>query len=537
METTFLHHQVKKAVLRVCEDLSSPVSLKVSSLIRNGEWDQLAQSRVNPRHYIDADSYWRDATAVSILRKLTELPTSFNRKAAAEKSFIDCEASCLRANRRLYPYLNPNLWDVEKGVTEYFSRARKIARDILGPVPYLIEGKFGPGATYGDRGRLTTIADKMSSNPTITPGAKYSILPWMHTAWARACATHGNTASFVQGNRFTTVPKDCEKDRGIAIEPSINVFYQLGHGRVIRNRLKFAGIDLANGQDIHRRVACEASIRGHLATLDLSNASDTVSRNLVKLLLPPQWFESLDDLRSKKTEFRGRWHVLEKFSSMGNGFTFELETLIFLCLILAVPSAGKLVPGENVFVFGDDIIIPTEISKDVISALSFCGLTVNKEKSFVDGPFRESCGGDYFMGSDVRPYFMKDSPSEPQQLIALANALRHLGKGSKKRFDCVIGGWFCVLDALPNNLRGLRGPSDLGDLLIHDEESRWRPRWRSGIRYFKVYRPARYRKVPWSVFRPEVVLAAATYGAPWGGGGIIPRKALASYKVGWVARS
>ena len=35
------------------------------------------------------------------------------------------------------------------------------------------------------------------------------------------------------------------------------------------------------------------------------------------------------------------------------------------------------------------------------------GLLVNKKKSFSKGNFRESCGGDYFMGTDVTPVYMR----------------------------------------------------------------------------------------------------------------------------------
>lgn len=549
MYHAFLPRQVEKAVSHIYEDLSSPGSLKASLLMRYGEWDQLASCYVDPRLYLDSESYWRDATAQSLLRKLVELPTSVDRKAVAEDSFLTCERECLRTNRRLFPYLLPNWEEGDKDVHEYLIRVRKIVSDVLGPCPDVPDGRFGPGATYGDRGRLTTIPDKMSARPTLTSDAWPFHFPWAGTAWASACASSGQTVHFVQGNRFTTVPKDATKDRGIAVEPSINVFYQLGYGRVMRARLKKFQIDLVNGQDIHRRVACEASIRGHLATLDLSNASDTVSRNLVKLLLPKRWFSVLDDLRSKKTEFRGKWYLLEKFSSMGNGFTFELETLIFLCLILGLSTPDqKLEAGRNVFVFGDDIIVPTEISKDVMSMLGFFGMTVNKRKSFADGPFRESCGGDFFLGVDVRPYFLKESPNEPQQLISLANGLRRLSELSEVRQACTRRAWFSVLDALPTTIRNLRGPKVLGDLLVHDDESRWQFRWRSGIRYFRVYRPARYKKVAWCNFKPAVTLASAVYGVPSGSqpafaggpyqiGGIIPRDGVAGYKIGWVPRS
>lgn len=550
--------QVTELAIRVCEGLASPVALKVALLLRYGEWDQLAGCKVDPKHYLDAETFWRDNQAVSLLRKLRELPTSIDRKAVAEESFLACEAQCFRTNQRLNCYSDLGVYaDQEEHVSAFIRRARKIVKAILGPrPPDDIEGRFGPGATFGDRGKLTTVPDKMTSSPTLTADAKYFLLCYHGTAWAQAQRAIGREINFVPGNRFTTVPKDCTKDRGIAIEPSINVFYQLGVGRLIRERLRRFGIDLSTGQDIHRRVAREASIRGHLCTLDLSNASDTVSTSLVRALLPGPWFELLDDLRSKKTQFRGRWHVLEKFSSMGNGFTFELETLLFLGLILACdPSQGtdhhgprQLVAGKTVFVFGDDLIFPSGFSKDVMSVLKFFGMTVNEAKSFVSGPFRESCGGDYFEGVDVRPFFLKQLPNEPQQLISMANGLRASCKGHPDRLARLRRAWFGVLDALPADIRGCRGPSDLGDLVVHDEEIRWQFRQRSnGIRYFRVYRPSSWKRVKWAHFHPEVVLATAVYGIPSGGesrsigarppwrdAGVIPRDAVEGFKIGWV---
>nr|QDH88659.1 MAG: RNA-dependent RNA polymerase [Leviviridae sp.] len=548
----FLPTSVEKAILRLFDDLGTPVSLKVKILWEAEEWDQLALLELEPKHYVDSDRFWRDAMAVSIVRKLETLPTSFDRKAVAEESFLECERKCFRTNLRLLPYLSPGLPDTEAGVLSYLAKVRKIVKTILGPCPdthetyehhsgahgYKVRGRFGPGATFSDRGQFSTVPDKMSSEPTLTPSSVYYALPWADTLWARACKVAGRSLSFVRGNRFTTVPKDCKRHRGIAIEPSINLFYQLGYGRVIRQRLRKSGIDLTSASDLHKRVACDASIRGDLSTLDLSNASDTVCTNLVKLVLPSDWFAVLTDLRSSHTLFREKWVLLEKFSSMGNGFTFELETLVFLGLMLALPSQGEeLIPGHNVHVFGDDIIIPKACSEAAVAVLSFLGLEINRKKSFVDGPFRESCGGDYFLGADVRPHFLKDSPNEPQQLIALANGLRRASKEVPSRLLATRRSWFGVLDGLPSHIRSLCGPSDLGDLCVHDEERFWNTRSRSGIRYIKVYRPARFRKVSWRHFRPDVVLACAAYGTGGGELGVTPRDAVLGYKVGWVARS
>lgn len=540
MVTNFLPHTVGKAVSRLLEDIGTPRALGVSLLLEAGEWDQLASLRVDPKHYFSSESYWRDASATELLRKAVDLPTSFDRKVVAEEGFLRSEGQCMRSNRRLFAYLCPGQPDTDERVSHYFSEVRKEISRILGPVPEFLDGRHGPGATYADKGMLTTIPDKMSSSPTLTPDAIYHLLPWSGTHWSKSCAALGRSPSFVAGNRFTTVPKDACKDRGIAVEPSINVFYQLAYGRVLRRRLKDIGINLEKGQDIHRRIACEASISGHLATLDLSNASDTICRNLVKLLLPARWFEVLDDLRSKKTNFRNNWHLLEKFSSMGNGFTFELETLIFLGILLGLNHglSSKMTPGENLFVYGDDIIFPTDNSKAVIAALEFCGLSVNKEKTFVDGRFRESCGGDFFDGVDVRPHYLKDTPNEPQQLISLANGLSRLCRGNPFRRDTVNRAWLAVLDGLPSPIRRLRGPEVLGDIVIHDSDQfRWQTRWRSSIRYIRVYRPARFRKVSLQNFAPECILATLLYAGRLDPRGVTPRDAVTGHKIGWVARS
>ena len=99
-----LSTSVARAVHLLLEDLSTPVSLKVKILIDNGEWDQLASLAVDPRHYLDAESYWRDAMASNIIRKLPELPTSFNRQVVAEDSFVDSERSVFELTVDFMPF-------------------------------------------------------------------------------------------------------------------------------------------------------------------------------------------------------------------------------------------------------------------------------------------------------------------------------------------------------------------------------------------------------------------------------------------------
>jgi len=219
---------------------------------------------------------------------------------------------------------------------------------------------------------------------------------------------------------------------------------------------------------------------------------------------------------------------------MGNGYTFELETLIFFAIVKYTEMC--FIDGDDgkTLVYGDDIICNTEIVKPVISILNFFGFTINSEKSFWDGPFRESCGGDYFNGQAVRPYFMKEFPCEPQHFIAAANAVRSTAQEALGSFDVVRRAWFHLLDQIPSGIRCCRGPQGLGDIVIHDDESRWVTRERSQVKYVQVYRPVKYRKIPFRLFDPEIVHACALYGVPWSRGYIMPRDAVIGYKVGWM---
>lgn len=545
---------LERFVVTMCDDIATPVSRQVKQLALEGRWDDLAAMRVDPLAYDEAEVYFRDAAAVSLLRKCADLPTTVDRKAVAEGKFWESEKQCKRTNERLSTHFldNPLDWDTSRigesdgACARLIAEARKEVKRILGRAPSLLKGKFGPGATYGDRGLYTTVPDKMSSRPTFTSGALWHLVPFTGTMWAQACAELGRKPECVRGNRFTTVPKDCTTDRGIAVEPSVNIFYQLAVGQHMKRALLQRGhIDLKRGKEIHMQVACEASKHGCYATLDLSNASDTVSSSLVKLLLPHDWWELLSSLRSPFTLVRGNWVRLEKFSSMGNGYTFELETCIFLCIVLAVrnlralrqPWESSFEPGRDVWVYGDDIIIPTSWYEDVVSALSYLGFSINKRKSFNSGSFRESCGGDFFDGKAVRPHFIEEFPNEPQQWIAIANGVRRMAVSdswtlSDRRY--LLRSWFVALDVLPSDIRRLRGPEALGDLVIQDEPSRWQQRRRGNLDYIRVYRPARFRRVGWKYFDSTVVLAAACYGAGDGRTGVTPRDAVLGYKVGWV---
>lgn len=521
--------QVVNALTRTTET-DTPQSRQAKHLLREGRLAELSQLTHAPSDFQTYTEYFEYVQVRDILRKL-EIDNPDGQEAA-EESFLACEAQCFESNWFLSRLSDNSAY---RGLLEEASR---LCSEVLGKVPNELRGRHGPGAVFNTVRNQTTGADKMQEVPTRTRDADIFLYHWRETAWGR-----GNSArrlpepSVVRGNRFTTVPKDLTKRRGICIEPSLNVFYQLAVGRHIRGRLKLvAGIDLEGGQMVHRQRAAEATLRDE-ATLDLSNASDTLCEELVKILIPSEWYELLSSLRSSHTLFKGAWYRLEKFSSMGNGFTFELETLCFWALIRAT-----LGPSATVLVYGDDIIVPSAGFPAVVEVLKLSGFTPNPKKSFSEGPFRESCGGDYFWGVDVRPHFQKRLPHEPESIISLSNglyrSLRKLPCDHPFRRSLALARVRC-LEALPVAIRSCIGPEALGDIVIHDDnwEHPQHSRVVNSIRMFRCWKPAGARHKPWKCYDPEVVLACALLGVGDGARGVTPRASITGFKLGWASYS
>lgn len=553
---TFLSPEVKEVSLRYFEGLDCARSLTAAILVRYGQWADLLSLDCLPLHYCTDVDYYRSACATDLLRKLAGRVDGLDPALEARQKWRESEYQCFLTNRRIYavtdggflPEYPPQFTEC---LLEILEQTRKQMWWLLGPGPDSFDGAFGPGATLSDTSRACTILHKMSTTPTLTPSALFYLVPWTGTAWARANAYRGEDVSVVRSNSYFTVPKTARTDRSCAKEPSINGFYQLGLGRVMRAALRKRGIDLENGQDVHRRVACSSSRDESFCTIDLSSASDTICTALVRAVTPPKWLSHLEDLRSTATSVDGKVHILEKFSSMGNGFTFELETALFASIVLSVDP--RLIPGVDFWVYGDDIIIPPQIFSEVRARLTILGFKLNPKKTFITGPFRESCGGDYFNGSPVRAFFLKKLPDEPHTWISFANGLARvienldqMGYASKR----LRSAWFLCLDQLPAAIRKCRGPRELGDLVIHDREDTWSTRWRAQIRYLRVWRPARYRTVPFRRFDSEICMSGALYGLdlypPHKGGmttnyyrrqGVIPRNGVSGYKLGWAAYS
>jgi hypothetical protein len=331
------------------------------------------------------------------------------KEEVAFRAFKESEVNCRLTNERIKAARRSGVFPSNRVSAVLHGASRKISR-MLGDVPSLAELKlkFGPGATTQVMRKNASARAKLGQTPTCSQdflgllGEFVAEVPgWL--PYEELDQPDGFTTSV---GRLSFVPKNAKTYRSIVIEPMLNSMVQLGLDGYLKDRFERFGLNLRK-QDRNRDLARKGSLTGDLATLDLSAASDNISKEAVALLLPLDWFFFLSRLRTSQVEYRGEIITLQKFSSMGNGFTFPLESMIFFAL--AVSAAEIMLSLDEVSVFGDDIIVGTDTVQLLRETLSFCGFTVNEKKSFTSGRFRESCGGDYLRGTDIRPLYIKRS--------------------------------------------------------------------------------------------------------------------------------
>lgn len=544
-------HLMRKVVSLLSRAHGTPFGYQMASLIDKGTWEAIPGLLLA----VTPTSAFADKQVAAFLSKLEGFDVGIDTKEVASDTFDECENACRTTNIRLARYVN---W-IEQGfyggdsdllVYDQIQRIRKRIADTLGCVPDLTP-RFSNGSTFHDRGESITLPHKMSGYICVTPKfEEFGLLEILRqTAWWSSAAG----VVVEPGNRFSTVTKNFKTDRGICIEPSGNLSLQLAVGREIRRALYRVGIEIdgkhrRNAQWLHQQLARYGSIQGDLATIDLKNASDMIAEYVVRLLLPKQWFDLLNALRSPETLVKGSWRRLSKFSSMGNGFTFELETLLFYAI--AVEAAGWAKA------YGDDLIVPTTKGAAVLESLRFFGFEPNVEKSYLSGPFRESCGGDFWSGRDTRPVYLKKIPDGPLEWIDLHNSIISMEAKSRVNHTLLADSLEIekakelVIEQIPNAFR-LYVPQGHSGGLWSNDRRKWRVRpvhhtrrkrefaWGTGIaEYDAGYDQVKSvvpvsRIIRLSTFDPNAQLASALLRAP--SKGVTPRDGTCGVKITWLA--
>lgn len=216
---------------------------------------------------------------------------------------------------------------------------------------------------------------------------------------------------------FLTVSKDSRGPRTIVKEPLLALKAQLAFFDFMAEGLEKASGRRINFQDqrVNRDLAATSSITREMSTLDLKDASDRVSYDIVKEIFrySPGLRAFLKRYRTTTVSFKGTVRRLHKLAGMGSGFTFPTMALLaHLSIVRTITNRSSLTYAEAkkiVYVYGDDIIVPSHFFVEAQQALAKVGLMVNHDKSFRLSYFRESCGGDFFKGVDVSPIRLKMS--------------------------------------------------------------------------------------------------------------------------------
>jgi len=339
---------------------------------------------------------------------------------------------------------------------------------------------FGPGANVGINGSATNVHRKLCSMWSVSPGAfDYACHSMISHAQFRELlfpehrgfsdgspdfvqhfrARMRDRATIAEHNNLSFVPKTTKIFRSIAVEPALNSFLQKGVDECLREFLRIrANIDLTSQEENSEMARIGSSDEeDSFVTIDLSSASDSISIELCRRVLPPDWFYLLDRIRSKSYRYKKTVNPYSKFCSMGNGFCFPLQTLLFASMCHAV-GAGNT--GIDYRVYGDDIIVRKQYALGLISLLRRCGFRPNESKTFIKGPFRESCGKDYYSGVNVRPVYLDYELDSLESLFKFYNSTLNCSLLSKEFFS---RSRTFLFDSVPERWRFVRpckGPED-----------------------------------------------------------------------------
>jgi len=442
--------------------------------------------------------------AILAIRQLTlmfgkmQLPCSDARNAAAMRGYIECEQDVRRSDAELSES------DLEEfrimSELLFGSLFDRLDRDVLFD---RVVPKHGPGSTADH------ILGNQKWNQRTWTGRLEQVFPAVYHAipnWRYTPVLDGMNVlepGEEQPVKVTLVPKTLKTPRVIAMEPTCMQFMQQGLYRALlgyleRDNLLSRVIGFDN-QVPNQEFARRGSIDNRTATLDLSDASDRVSNQLVRTMVArwPNVARAVDATRSRKADVNGEVIRLAKYASMGSALCFPIEAMVFTTMIFVGIQRSlntsltrkdlKRLSG-SVRVYGDDLIVPVDHVLSVVETLTLFGARVGLSKSFWTGKFRESCGKEYYNGDDVSivrcrrvfPTRQQDA-EEVGSLISLRNQLYMSGYWRTARFlDEKIEGLIHFFPTVSPNSSLLGRVSFVGETFGY-RFTRLHPRWQSPL--------------------------------------------------------
>lgn len=410
--------------------------------------------------YDDHAVHYRMHQLSALIRKYPSLILpDVNPEERALQVFRNAEFRCKWTNRKLSALARynsgreaPAFHRMRKFINYVLRDKDDVDEDGLGPTPNLSriysQCSFTGGASIGVNGNATNIFRKLNGSEEGGWSCSPEAFPHVCEAfWAHAqireyvltllkgengflCYDRvlfdrklAEICVHVRHNKIAFAVKDATIRRIVANEPTCNTVVLKGCDIEMRTKLRNVGLDLSD-QEPNVRLAYLGSRDWDsidpFCTIDLKSASGMLAYYLVKELLPCEWFELLDSLRSQYYEMPdGSFGRYESFASMGNGSIFPLQTLIFASVCHAIYEELGITPDFRVY--GDDIIVRRSAFNRVVALLRFLGFKPNPKKTFSEGPFRESCGGDFHSGVNVRPVALDHELDSIERIFGFHN--------------------------------------------------------------------------------------------------------------------
>jgi len=359
-----------------------------------------------------------DIESILAIRQLTllfskiSLPCSSARERKAMSDYVECEQDVRRSDMEL----------TEEDLCEFQRISDLLFREVFTQMDRDVYygqllPKHGPGAvadglTSNGKYRLRTWTRRLEE---VFPSYEY-LIPNLHFR-----EELDEVDILEPGDempvKVISVPKTLKTPRIIAIEPTCMQYTQQALLRCFLSAYRrdellrmLIGFD---DQFPNQELARQGSADNRTATLDLSEASDRVSNQLVRRMVSrwPHLSKAIDATRSRRAAVPGHGVIrLSKYASMGSALCFPMEAMVFTTLIflgiqksLNTTLTKKDVKSfiGSVRVYGDDLIVPVRHVSQIVQTLEHFGARVGLDKSFWTGRFRESCGKEYFNGLDV----------------------------------------------------------------------------------------------------------------------------------------
>lgn len=413
-------------------------------LLKQGDiW--LAYTGILERHRASppdsAVQHWVYAQAEGVLKKLVD--PAFDRWTPTGEKWWKNERRCARQNNKFMAWVRAAT-AFRSGEAEtpppFYAEVVRLAEALeyaVGsepPISDILEAAhYGPGSSTDVRGEVVHYARKIESSECTPRAVELAArsLALDKAIWEH----HGLRPEYAVGNpdaysgavrvireallgsvndrdRLLFIHKGIESLRSIGAQPTCSGHLQLGVHSVLTRMLLDVGIDLADqgkNQAWARKGSLDWHVENPLCTLDKSDASNLIARMVVQLGFPAAWARLLDQIRTPNyeapPEIGGGTHAYSMYAGMGNGTTFTVETLLFWAASYATQElpVSEFVKRGEYAIYGDDVILRREHAIRYMRFAKFLGFRFNAKKTFLDGPFRESCGCDYYAGIDVRP--------------------------------------------------------------------------------------------------------------------------------------